>query len=787
MDQKIDNRLKECNVEGDYVGGNQTKNYYITMFQESERKFVVTHKVNIKPVAYFTGREVELQDLRQWVEEGRKSVLVSGMGGIGKTQICRKLFEEYSKNEHGLFSHIGYIQYDSDMNTSLQRCLKYKEQERQEDNLEAAWRELEYLASDGKLLLFVDNVNASITSDPGLERLKYIPGAIILTSRRTSFSKEFEPYRIGFLNTEQCRKIYEKIRFENSNKGVEEEEVPDLEYIINILAAKHTITVEFLACLAQTKHWTVRILREKLESNGFQLEYKDEEEKLINIQKAYETLYDLSELTEAEQNILEAFSVFPYIPLAVETCNEWLLADAGASEDDDILMGLYRKGWLQYDMAQESYALHPVFAQFIYERFKPKEEKHSGLIEKCQKNLNLGLLEDVSALECYQYILLAENIINKLFNRKGMDQIWFITEFAILLDYMAKYKEAEKWFKISLKFYIDEFGQDHPNTVAIYNNLANIYYRRKDYKEAKELHEKVKKIREKVLRENLLDTAISYVNLAHIYNDQGEYDKALGLYEKSLRIHEKVLGVNHPKTASSYNDLAQVYYGMGEYEKAKSLFEKGLRIREKVLGVNRSDTAISYNDLAGIYYAYGEYKKAEDLYIKALKIYKETLGAEHLQTATSYHNLAVVYYVQREYKKAAYLYERSLEIKEKVLGEDFLDEEANKAYNNLVEICIVQEEYKKAESLCTKALRIKKKVLGENHLDTAASFNNLGFVYEEEGEYEKALGCVLKAYKILLTLNDPGAKTVYNNLEFTYSELHPDGNFEQWLEEKMEK
>ena len=52
---------------------------------------------------------------------------------------------------------------------------------------------------------------------------------------------------------------------------------------------------------------------------------------------SYETLYDLSELTEAEQNILEAFSVFPYIPLAAETCNEWLLADAGVSEEDNIL------------------------------------------------------------------------------------------------------------------------------------------------------------------------------------------------------------------------------------------------------------------------------------------------------------------------------------------------------------------------------------------------------------------------------------------------------------------
>ena len=129
MDQKIDNRLKGCNVEGDYVGGNQTNNYY-TMFQDSEREFVVTHNTNIKPVAYFTGRETELQELRQRVEDGRKSVLVSGMGGIGKTHVCRKLFEEYfnkhAKYKNEPFQHIGFIEYNGDMDSSLQNCLKFK-------------------------------------------------------------------------------------------------------------------------------------------------------------------------------------------------------------------------------------------------------------------------------------------------------------------------------------------------------------------------------------------------------------------------------------------------------------------------------------------------------------------------------------------------------------------------------------------------------------------------------------------------------------------------------------
>lgn len=216
MKREVDNRNEDCEFHGDYVGrDNITVN--ITMFRDSEREFVVTHNTDIKSVSYFTGRETELQELHQRIEEGRKSVLVSGMGGIGKTHICRKLFEEYinkhADGENMPFCHIGYIEYAGDMSGSLMNCLKYKQQDDPGQNQEVAWRELEYLAADGKLLLFVDNVNVPIGEDAGLGRLKQIPGAVVLTSRRTSFSKEFEPYRIGLLSTEQCVEIYERIRF----------------------------------------------------------------------------------------------------------------------------------------------------------------------------------------------------------------------------------------------------------------------------------------------------------------------------------------------------------------------------------------------------------------------------------------------------------------------------------------------------------------------------------------------------------------------------------------------
>ena len=82
MEQDIDNQLQGNNI-GEYTGGNTIKNY-IVLYQDKDREFIVTHNVNIKPVSYFTGREVELNKLCQMVEEGHKAVLVSGMGELEK-------------------------------------------------------------------------------------------------------------------------------------------------------------------------------------------------------------------------------------------------------------------------------------------------------------------------------------------------------------------------------------------------------------------------------------------------------------------------------------------------------------------------------------------------------------------------------------------------------------------------------------------------------------------------------------------------------------------------------
>lgn len=81
-------------------------------------------------------------------------------------------------------------------------------------------------------------------------------------------------------------------------------------------------------------------------------------------------------------------------------------------------------------------------------------------------------------------------------------------------------------------------------------------------------------------------------------------------------------------------------------------------------------------------------------------------------------------------------------------------------------------------------------MLGEEHPDTATSYNNLAGLYYDQGRYEIAITYSYKAFKILVSklgMNYPNTQIVYKNFERIYIECNPEGDFEQWLEEKMKE
>ena len=232
----------------------------------------------------------------------------------------------------------------------------------------------------------------------------------------------------------------------------------------------------------------------------------------------------------------------------------------------------------------------------------------------------------------------------------------------------ARYSEAEPLYERALVIREEQLGGEHPGTARSLGNLAGLYVSQERYAEAEPLYERALAVHERQLGEEHPDTVTSLNNLGMLYERQGRYGEAEPLLKRALAIREEQLGGEHPDTARSLNNLAGLYRSQGRYGEAEPLYERALAIREEQLGGEHPDTAQSLGNLGMLYRSQGRYTEAEPLLKRALAVHERQLGGEHPDTATSLNNLAGLYKSQGRYAEAEPLYKRALAIYEQRLG-----------------------------------------------------------------------------------------------------------------------
>ena len=95
------------------------------------------------------------------------------------------------------------------------------------------------------------------------------------------------------------------------------------------------------------------------------------------------------------------------------------------------------------------------------------------------------------------------------------------------------------------------------------------------------------------------------------------------------------------------------------------------------------------------------------------------------------------------------------------------EEQVAKCYNNIGLIYDSQGDYACALDYYAKALEIQKKVFGEEHPAVAISYDNIGCIYLNQGDYARALEYCIKALdirKMVFGEMYPDIATSYNNI-----------------------
>ncbi len=581
---------------------------------------------------FFTGREEILSKLHEALRDGERAAVkqaISGLGGIGKTQIAI----EYAHRYADAYSHVFWVSAESESAltsgfASLAQELGLPVKQEQSETVAAVKR---WMTENSGWLMIFDNADApEIVTD-------FIPaplqGKVLLTSRAQNFDAlgVAAPISLDVLSPDEAFRFF---LTRTGKESLNEDEA----------RAARELAEEFgwlpLALEQAAAYVSVRKIDFKKYLEMYRARRKDvlsqtNTETVATIWRA--NFDDVEAESPAAADILRisAFFAPDDIPLeliekgATEISESVAAAMRTALTVNDVLEPLMRYSLIHLNEANATYGVHRLLQAIMQDAMTEPERRNWA--EKAVKAVD-GAFPDVS--DFYQWGA-CERFLPHGTHLAGV---------------------------------MDEFGLETAEAATVLNDCGHFLKERARYGAALPLLKRALAIREKALGSEHPDTAGSLNNLAELYSEQGEYGKAEPLYERALAITEKALGVEHPDMAASLNNLAALYYARGEYGKALPLFERALAIWEKALGGEHPLTATSLNNLAELYQAQREYAKALPLYERALAIWEEALGADHPETARALNNLALLYYVQGNYAKPEPLCVRALEIFEKALG-----------------------------------------------------------------------------------------------------------------------
>lgn len=348
---------------------------------------------------------------------------------------------------------------------------------------------------------------------------------------------------------------------------------------------------------------------------------------------------------------------------------------------------------------------------------------------------------------------------------------WHLDTGLFLLDYLADYDTAMRYFQMALHNAIRIYGADSPLVASAYNDIGMAYSELGDYSKELDYYQKALEIREKVQNFDNPDLAMNYNNVGTVYYHLGDYDKAVEYCQKALDIYERIMDADDLAISWPYNNLGFMYECLGNYPKALEYMGKALEVREKILTVNHPDVATCYNNIGGVYNNMGNTARALENYQKALEIRERTLDSNHPQIAVSYNNVGTAYCDLKNYTKALEYCNKGLEILKRAIGPSH--PYVAVMTNNIGEIYIELEDYAKALELYREALKIAEESQSPDSLHIATFLTNIGKAYYGLKDYPQALANYQKALDIRLANLDkdhPEIATSYNNIGTLYSE-----------------
>lgn len=725
------------------------------------------------------GRKSEMDTIFQEVVENKRKLIITGVGGLGKTALIQQFLNRLLETETTVcgVEQIAWIPYDNqDLCVSMQQALRLHCEP------DEVWQAVQDMCAEQRerLLLVVDNIE-SIKEDAFLKRLADLPCRILVTSRYKELTGFHHQLELKPLSHSECRELfYRHYRFrERDNETLND--------IID-LTARLTIMIVFLAKAAYLEGFSLSELYTKLVESGFKLSEEDvacEHERMQNdetIIRQMCILFSLVRYNEADKLLLTNIALIPNLQFDFPKAKKWFHVQKNST-----IMKLYSMGMLEHTVQQRRhlYWMHSVIAAAVREQQKEKlYDMSSNFVEIMMEELESSRVQGREYEKAYliPFSWSVADILEGRWNRA--EDAEFLTSLFHICFACSNYKLCEKlidWViqiqknisalpirelvlsyrnKLDLLLQFDRANEastlfEELDVLLEQNNAVNekslidsqygIWYQiHGDYHQARFYFERCLRAAEAVEdpTDRAADISTACSNLARMLVDAGEFFEAYKYIHRAIDESGKDeenadLIISYSTLAAICTELMNAGFGTTYVQEAADAFKKVIRFRETNLGMHHADTAVAYHDYAYFWYICGVYDKALEYNEKARRINEELFSVHSITRLRSLNTTALIYMETGRKPEAYNMFRYIIETAEE-MSSDYLEDVADFAFNYAQSL---REEGKKEEASIyyDKCISIWTKNYDQGNRKLAVAHQEVADMLFEEGDVKNAL------------------------------------------------
>ena len=564
----------------------------------------------------FIGRDSELQQIHELFQGGSNAVFLTGMGGIGKSEIAKV----YAETHRDIYTTVVFASYETDLLHLIASDQAIPVENLQQasatggdgETTEAYFnRKMKVLRSivNKNTLLIIDNFDVEF--DPHLREVLQLPCRILWTTRTDFSVYGYKTVKIGPLeNFEDLVTLMQRI----DKVYTTPQEQQAIRDIIRLLDC-HTFAVSLTASQMKASRTKPEKMLAQLQEEGLHIRTRSsfahtDDGRRATAYEYIRALFDFSRLDETACAILRYMACMPREGVDID-----LFMECCSIDDFSDISRLSELNWLQIDEENDRICLHMLVKELVCEQLTPTEDNCAPMLEGAYRWANNAWNKHHDENCSHSSIIFS---LLETFQTPPIQWLDAFEDMATFAWIQGRFDLSERSEHHLYQLCVKHYGEISVQAGNQALRVAAVYYNQADYNKARPWYEKGLQVQESI-DPNSIQTWQARIKVARSDGQRGQYDLALAAFERNLALVQQHLAENtyegealrkmYIRLAATRQYIAQILACMGRYQEALPYAQLA---RDYLITDTVEPSLVIYIDgvLAYIYQGLGDYAQA---------------------------------------------------------------------------------------------------------------------------------------------------------------------------------